>query len=152
MTPRKPMGAGPIEFVPRTETPKASRHYARAAALHLDGKPEDALRELQRAITKGEKTADIYSAMALIQFEIGQFEGAVNSYRELVDLDPKNVSGWFNLALCLERMSKWQEASEAFQKTLELNPERTDAFVGLGIASLHLPGDVAPFLRTVIRY
>ena len=91
MSPRKPIGTGPelrpVEFSPRTEAPKASRYIARAVSLHLDGKAEEALRELQRAVAKGEKSAEIYSAMGQVQFELGQFEGAANSYRELVQIE-----------------------------------------------------------------
>lgn len=76
MNPRKPMGLGndsprPVEITPRTENAKASRYMARAVSLHLDGKPEEALKELQRAIAKGEKSAEIFSAMGHIQFELG---------------------------------------------------------------------------------
>ena len=142
MSPRKPIGNGPelrpVEFSPRTESPKASRYIARAVSLHLDGKAEEALRELQRAVAKGEKSAEVYSAMGQVQFELGQFEGAANSYRELLQLEPDHPMGWFNLAVCLERTGRWQEASEKFQKAAQVDPARTEAQLGLGICLLHL--------------
>src|SRR5271157_2810027 len=136
---RKGMAAGapeslrPVEFSPRTEGSKASRYMARAVSLHLDGKPEEALRELQRAIAKGEKSAEIYSAMGHIQFELGQFEGGANSYRELLQLEPDHRTGWFNLAVCLERTGRWQEAADKFQKAFQVDSGRIEAQLGLGI-------------------
>ena len=54
-------------------TNKGSGYLARAVALHLAGKREEALKQLQRAVASNEASAEIYRAMAHIQFEIGDF-------------------------------------------------------------------------------
>ena len=128
----------PVEVNPRGQTATPSRYLARAVSLHLDGKPEEALKELQRAIAKGERTAEVCSAMGHIQFELGQFEGGANSYRELLQLEPQHPTGWFNLAVCLERLGRWQEAAEKFQKACEIDPARSEARVGLGFCQLFI--------------
>src|SRR5512144_2366047 len=85
----------------------ASGFLAKAVSLHLGGKREEALKELQRAVAAGETSPEIYVAMGHIQFELGQFEPAANSYRSLVQSKPQHTTGWFNLAVCLERLGAW---------------------------------------------
>jgi tetratricopeptide (TPR) repeat protein len=46
--------------------------------------------------------------------------------------------GWFNLAVCLERMGDWEEASEAFRKTCDLESNNLDAHLGMGVCRLRL--------------
>src|SRR5437667_9335787 len=83
-------------------------HLARAVTLHLAGKREEALRQLQRAIAANEASAEIYRAMGHIHFELGNFDEAAKSYRTLVQIKPQYAMGWFNLAVCLERSNSWE--------------------------------------------
>ncbi|MGB9606020.1 MAG: tetratricopeptide repeat protein, partial [Bryobacteraceae bacterium] len=89
---------------------------ARAVARHLEGRPEEALKELERAVAKGERTAEIFQAMGQVQFELGRYEDSAASFRELLKLDPGNADAWFNVAVCLERLERWQEAAEHYKK------------------------------------
>src|SRR5215471_10672272 len=91
-------------------------HLARAVTLHLAGKREEALKNLQRAVTNNEGSAEIYRAMGHIQFELGAFDDAAKSYRILVQVKPQYSMGWFNLAVCLERAGVWEDASQAFHR------------------------------------
>jgi len=113
-------------------------YLARAVALHLAGKRDEALKQLQRAIAANEATPEIYRAMGHIQFELGDHREAGKSYRALVELKPQYAMGWFNLAVCLERMGAWDEAAEAFQKSATLEPEHLDSHLGLGVCHLRL--------------
>src|SRR5450755_4841862 len=71
-------------------------HLARAVTLHLAGKREEALKQLQRAIAANEVSAEIYRAMGHIQFELNSFEDAAKSYRILVQVKPQYAMGCFN--------------------------------------------------------
>src|SRR5260370_41200477 len=53
---------------------------ARAATLHLAGKREEALKQLQRALAANEASAEIYRAMGHNQFHRGHFEEDVQRY------------------------------------------------------------------------
>jgi len=64
-------------------------HLARAVTLHLAGKREEALKQLQRAIAANEASAEIYRAMGHIQFELGNFDEAAKSYRILAQVKPQ---------------------------------------------------------------
>src|SRR5215471_3651044 len=102
-------------------------HLARAVTLHLAGKREEALKQLQRAIAANEASAEIYRAMGHIQFELGSFEEAAKSYRILVQVKPQYSMGWFNLAVCLERSGIWEDAAQSFHRAATLEPGYLDA-------------------------
>src|SRR5437763_11212363 len=127
----------------RTPEPEADKTsgaglLARAVALHLAGKRDEALKLLQRAVTNNEGSAEIYRAMAHIQFEMGDFKEAGKSYRILTQVKPQYAMGWFNLAVCFERLGSWDDASEAFHKASTLDPKHLDAHLGLGVCHLRL--------------
>src|SRR5689334_3949932 len=97
-------------------TAETGDYLARAVGLHLAGKREEALKQLQRAVTANEASAEIYRAMAHIQFEMGSYQDAAKSYKLLTQIKPQYAMGWFNLAVCQERLSDWDGASQAFHK------------------------------------
>src|SRR5258708_38439999 len=101
-------------------------HLARAVTLHLAGRREEALKQLQRAIAANEASAEIYRAMGHIQFELGSFDEAAKSYRILVQVKPQYSMGWFNLAVRLARSAVWEDASQAFHRASTLEPTYLD--------------------------
>src|SRR6185295_5574238 len=102
--------------------PATSQLFARAVSLHLDGRGDEALVELERALRGGEKRAEIYSAIGYIHYERKQFEEATAAYRRLLELDGAHPNGCFNLALCLQATEQWKEAAQFFEKALASNP------------------------------
>src|SRR5947209_1833211 len=118
------------------KTGGSHNHLARAVTLHLAGRREEALKQLQRAIAANEASAEIYRAMGHVQFELGNFEEAAKSYRILVQVKPQYATGWFNLAVCLERSGAWEDAAQAFHKACTLEATHLDAHLGLGVCHL----------------
>ncbi len=116
----------------------ATSALGRAVALHLEGKLKEALKELDGAIERGESSAEVHSARGHIQFELEQFEEAATSYTKLIELSPRHPSATFNLAVCLEKLGRWGQACEQFQKAFESDGKRLDALVGWGVCLLHL--------------
>ena len=51
-----------------------SRSLATAVSLHLEGKAEEALRELRRAVERGENKPAIFSAMGHILYELQRYQ------------------------------------------------------------------------------
>ena len=118
--------------------PAKGGFLARAVALHLAGRREEALQQLQRAIAANEASPELYRAMGHIQFELGAFQDAARSYRSLVQMKPQYAMGWFNLAVCHERMGASDNACEAFHKAATLDPSNFDGHLGLGVCHLRL--------------
>ncbi|MBM3796168.1 MAG: tetratricopeptide repeat protein [Acidobacteria bacterium] len=119
-------------------TVTAQSALGKAVALHLEGKLKEALHELDLAMEHGESTAEIHSARGHIQFEFEQYKEASQSYQKLLEIDPRHPAATFNLAVCLEKLGKWQQAAEGFQRAWETDTKRTDALVGMGVCLLHM--------------
>ena len=93
----------------RTENREPPPVLARAALLHLEGKPDDALKELERALERRSgmdkaTLAAMHSAVGYLQFECGRFEQAAEAYSRLLKLDPRHPSGCYNLRERLEAL------------------------------------------------
>ena len=118
---------------PEAEKTSGAGLLARAVALHLAGKREEALKLLQRAVSNNEGSAEIYRAMAHIQFEMGDFKEAGKTYRTLTQVKPQYAMGWFNLAVCLERLGAWFPApgycdeEMIFYRVSDLRPPAPDS-------------------------
>ena len=123
---------------PEKAAPPGPGTLARAVALHLAGKREEALEQLQRAAAGGQASAEIYRAMGHIEFELGRFEASAKSYRALLRIKPQFAMGWLNLAVCLERSSAWDQAAEAFHKASTLDASNLEARLGLALCYLRL--------------
>jgi tetratricopeptide (TPR) repeat protein len=128
----------------------ASELYGRAVALHLAGKPQEALEQIEQALAAGEQHAELYAAAGYLHYERKQFEQSAEAYRKLVALDPANGAAWFNLAAALQALGKWDEAGALFEKALAADPNRYEARLGLGLSRLHM-GAARPALEAYER-
>ena len=94
----------------------------KAVSLHMSGKPKEALAELNAALENGPGSVEMYSARGHIQFELEMYDDAAKSYSSLLEQAPTHPTGAFNLAVCLEKLGRWQQASQRFQKAIEIDP------------------------------
>jgi len=104
--------------------PATGELFGRAVALHLEGRRDEALAEIEKALEAGEQGPEVHAAAGYLRYERKQFEEAATAYRKLVELDPENCVGWFNLAATLQALGKWEEAGAMFDKALASDPNR----------------------------
>jgi Flp pilus assembly protein TadD len=52
---------------------------------------------------------------------LGRYAEAEVVLREALDLDPRDVTAWTNLGLCLSRLRREQEAIACFEKVRQLS-------------------------------
>src|ERR1700730_15445697 len=121
-----------------SKEPAKAATLARAVSLHMEGKLKEGLDEINRTLEAGEGSLETFSAKAQIQFELEMFEDAARSYAKVLSLTPKHDGANFNLAVCLEKLGRWQEACDFFEKAADADPKRLETPLGLGICQLHL--------------
>lgn len=119
-------------------TQAAARHFAEAVALHLQGRREAALGELDSAEENGRDAAQISAARGHIQFELRRFEDAACSYSRLCELDPGNSEARFVLGLCYHQLGHHAEALKSFEAVLAANRGHLNARLAAGTCLLHL--------------
>jgi Flp pilus assembly protein TadD len=54
----------------------------------------------------------------------GGLDLAVKDFRKAIDLNPKNADAWLWLGVALHRSNQAGEAQKAFERSIELNPNR----------------------------
>src|SRR5580704_10373902 len=125
------------DTVIRTSGKTVSPALGRSVSLHLEGKRKEALKELNSAIESGDETAEVFAAKGHIQFELEQYDDAIKTYERLLAIAPRHSTAHFNLGICYEKIGRWAEATDSFTKALEVDPQREEALLGLGICLLH---------------
>src|SRR5579871_5534546 len=74
---------------------RISRLLSKAASLHLDGKLDEAARELVRAVDGGERHAALYFALGQLQYEMQEYEPAAASYAQAALMQPLHPTAHF---------------------------------------------------------
>ena len=63
----------------------------------------------------------------------GQFEDAINLYKEAVTLDPKHLLAWYYLGVLCNHQSRYAEAVEAWRVAADLDNTDPRAYFALGL-------------------
>src|SRR4029453_17110926 len=120
----QPVGPRPPGVTPITELKnqkRVSRTLSKAVSLHLEGKLESAAHLLRKAIEDGEREPGLFSALGHIQYETRDFGGAGSTYAQLIEIDPRHRTAWFNLGVCQGHTKDWRSAVESFRKAAEVD-------------------------------
>ena len=105
----------------------------RAAELEQDGRLQEALDLLNRAIAMNPKLVDAYINMISICGRLGRNQQAEEAYRQAVQLDPNQSEAYYNFGVfCFERQRP-EDAKTAFERTVRLNPRHAEALHNWGV-------------------
>ncbi len=62
-----------------------------------------------------------------------EIQSRIERYRKVIDLDPKDVLGYFSLGSALMDAKHLPEAREAFEKAISVNPDHSPSYFNLGV-------------------
>jgi tetratricopeptide (TPR) repeat protein len=88
----------------------------RAVVLHLLGRNEEAIAELDRAANLDPNNPYRYSSRAYLKDRIGDLAGAIADYEKAIELDPEDAVSYNNLGLVEEKMGRKEKAQQNFTK------------------------------------
>jgi tetratricopeptide (TPR) repeat protein len=91
---------------------------------------------LQRMESQGEEDRTFAEAYDYIR--MGEEDKGIGRVREYLEAHPDVWNGWFLLGWGLRKKEQWQEAKEAFQRSLELEPANVDTLNELSICTMEL--------------
>lgn len=114
--------------------PKAPEPQISLARLDLAaGKPDQARKRLNAALSAGGDPIVVYSILAALETEGKNIDAAAGHYRKILDLAPNNVNALTNLAYLLgEYLNREDEALNFAQRAKEADPDNLDATGVLG--------------------
>ena len=119
--------------------PKDARYYVVLGTLYGQVVPANVLMGLsygkkckdaiQKAVELDPKLASAYEARGVGNYYLpqqlgGGFELAIADFRKSIELDPQRAESYLWLGLSLRKEHKNGEARQAFQKALQLDPNR----------------------------
>ena len=102
-------------------------------ALHDQGKLDESIAELRKAITLDPKSAVFHLNLGSTLRDQGKLDEAVIEYRKAIELDPKSAVSHLNLGSTLRDQGKLDEAIAEFRNAIELDPKLATARDNLGI-------------------
>jgi Tfp pilus assembly protein PilF len=120
----KKMGGveGSIVSVTTMAVPKDAREaFDRGRKAGTEKKFDDAVKNLNKAVTIYPQYAAAWSLMAEIHRLQNQFEPARKEYAQALAADPKFVSPYFGLAAMAVVEGKWTEAAQLTDQLIQLN-------------------------------
>jgi tetratricopeptide (TPR) repeat protein len=102
----------------------------RAVGLHQQGRFDQAVPLLRRAIEQWPDDSLLYNNLGSALGETGDIEGALEALRRSVELAPELATTWFNLGHALDLHERTEEARQAMREAVERDPQHVHARVG----------------------
>src|SRR6185369_9281258 len=87
---------------PKQKRAAAASGLATAVTLATEGKLDEAVRELEAALERGENPLEVQSALGHLRFEQQKWSEAQGHYAKVAAREPKHQTAHYNLGLCLE--------------------------------------------------
>ena len=83
----------------------------------------------------------------------GRFEDSMEQFNAAISIEPENLRALHGRGLIYEQLRMWDEAIEAFQRVLKVNPDHHYARLRLGMALLQIGDEMTAEdeLRTFLR-
>jgi tetratricopeptide (TPR) repeat protein len=112
-----------------------------AAALHRQGKDDEALEKVQRAIEADAAHADAYHVWGLVlatmeqrSVAVAASPAALDMFRRAIEVNPQFIPAYFSLAEAFERRNDLPAAIEQLRKAVDLDRGSAEGRVRLGRA------------------
>ena len=102
-----------------------------SVVYNLEGKNNQALQALKKAVINDDKNERIYYNMALLYNEIGNKEAAEKSFSKAVELKSTNPRVYYNYGLILNENKKFKEAETVLQKGILIAPSEPELYYAL---------------------
>jgi tetratricopeptide (TPR) repeat protein len=97
--------------------------FNRGAAYEIMGQNDEALRDYITASGLSPFTIDVWRARADLEYAQHMMDSCLESYRRVVDLDPKSAQSWYEYADTLFEARRYAEAWEAVRETITIDEQ-----------------------------
>ncbi|MGB2579130.1 tetratricopeptide (TPR) repeat protein [Elusimicrobium simillimum] len=115
--------------------PTSSEYIARGEGYHKDGKPEQAVKQYDKALKINPNNVDAYASRGAAYFYMAKYEEAANDFIVVVENNPTNIAAYSALGAALAGMQRYEDALKFVSYTIMMNPESAEALMSRG--SIH---------------
>ena len=102
-----------------------------AEAYRVQGKPEEAIRTLDRALRVNQDSATTYFLLGENFNDLKQPDRAVDYYQLALVRDAKLIPAWYGLGVAYARLGRTAEFDQVERSLRELSPQRADQLARL---------------------
>jgi tetratricopeptide (TPR) repeat protein len=106
----------------------AVAHYELGRLQHVTLDFVGAVASLNRALSLGLKTPDVYGTYANALLELGRSEEALAAFQEALALDPESAKHHSQVAQLHQTLGEFEAAEESFARAIALAPDRGDFY------------------------
>ena len=118
----------------------ADAHNILGVSLNAQGKGEEAITELGRAVKLAPQAANLHANLGEVLRQNSKLDDAQKALEKAVELDPKNAQALNNLGIIQYEKRKFKDAVDYYKRALESAPHMSEALNNLGNA-LRIIGD-----------
>jgi tetratricopeptide (TPR) repeat protein len=87
-----------------------------------------------RSAPNGQTSAEWWYKNGLNSLWLGNYEGALGSFEQVVNKSPERVDAWIQVGYCKVKQGRMSEAIKAYKQALRLRPNSFEAYNKLGDA------------------
>jgi prepilin-type N-terminal cleavage/methylation domain-containing protein len=109
-------------------------HYELGLELARQGRHDEAVSELQRALQTGENLGETYLALGRSYEVLGRTEKAIKAYSQAIRIKADLTEGYRNLGLAYDRSGQFLNAIRMHMKAIRLSPDDVELRKNLGFA------------------
>ncbi len=102
-----------------------------AVALHRQGKPAEALAEIELVLAQDPRNPGYRNLQAAILGRIGEFDRALEVYAGVLAEYPQQPKAWMSYGHALKAAGRQADSIGAYRKSIELSPELGEAWWSL---------------------
>jgi len=136
------MFALPVAVIAQSGSDGVEEAFARATQLHQSGDIEGAIRGYESILVKHPERVDVRSNLGAAYSRLGRYEEAIAQYQQALNLDSRNDTIRFNLALAYYKAALFVEAADELTKFVAAaptdSPQRANAILVLGDCNVRL--------------
>jgi prepilin-type N-terminal cleavage/methylation domain-containing protein len=109
-------------------------HYELGLELARQGRHDEAVSELQRALQTGENLGETYLALGRSYEALGRTEKAIKAYSQAIRIKADLTEAYRNLGLAYDRSGQFLNAIRMHMKAIRLSPDDVELRKNLGFA------------------
>jgi tetratricopeptide (TPR) repeat protein len=94
--------------------------YTEALGLCEKGKIKKAIEKLQLVVRAYPDYPDVHNALGLAFSLSGNNEGAVNSFKRAIELNPEYIEAYIHMAIIQNEQCRFEEAKQSFEQAAKL--------------------------------
>ncbi len=118
--------------------PNSDEAYRRLAAAYMSsGRSNEGIQTGLKAVEVNPYYWINHLSLGNAYYQIADYGKALECYRRVTELDPKNPFAYINIAAILLQTGRFQESIDPLQKSLQISPDG-QGFSNLGIAYFYL--------------